>query len=70
MKSRSKKNMMVRQTKGATPRAMVLNYHFHYTCYRNLDRLMNHQTYGPMWAELSNDERTYVLRGGHRGNKR
>lgn len=59
--------MMPHATK-SSPKAMVLNYHFHHTFYRNLNRMINHETYGPMWAELSNEERTYVLKGGNRSH--
>lgn len=51
-------------------RAMFLNYHYQYTFIHSLAAIKDHPEYGKWWAEMDNFDRTYVLKGNKRGNKR
>ena len=47
-------------------RAMVLHYHYRRTFVHCLDSIKNHPEYGGWWKEMSNSDRTYVLKGERR----
>jgi hypothetical protein len=51
-------------------RAMFLRYNYVHTFVHSLDAIINHEEYGKWWAEMSNTDRAYVLKGSKTQHKK
>lgn len=47
-----------------TPKAMVLNNKYHVEYNHNLNRMLQDPELAELWESATNEERTYVLKGG------
>jgi len=46
-----------------TGKAGVMNYHYRKTYCHNLNKMLENDTLRTWWEDMSNKERTYVLKG-------